>query len=327
MTSFSIRIEHSSRGSEILRRIRDLQESATYQLLMDLFALDNSLYILAQNHLSLRSFLTEVLNDPKHDSLFLPANREFLHEPSLEIARRIHNFVAAAMSLRDHTRTIFHKYYEDNDRFPEYTDRSRSVFATDPIAQFVLGLREYCQHYRSPGIAFTTRVSDEYPRGFLRQATLDPGFLLKYDGWKGPAKRFIRASGGEPIDIGDVSRQYHEMVSNFYTWFTDRQREIHSGEIAAFRAREGELLHLQLEDRIELLLARVPDESFTAGDVFVGTLSREEIAQLSFGPKPTLEQANEIAHRAVALLSSRFPVTPSLEAQVLALFKFAVSRG
>ncbi len=138
--------ETMSRGHRIQQLMHELQHMPEYQFHTEMEDFWISVYIFEQNYKELREVIGFLESDPRADSLFTMKNRDKLNARGREVIRRLHNFVAAAMSLIDHTRRLYDKLYAGNNSFPDYKDRVERDFASDPLSQFVKCLRQYCQH-------------------------------------------------------------------------------------------------------------------------------------------------------------------------------------
>jgi len=66
------------------------------------------------------------------------------------IIRLTHNFVASAQSLVDHTRVLYKKLCQPRGLLPEFEDEIKKRFQEHGPSSFVVGLRQYYQHYRIP---------------------------------------------------------------------------------------------------------------------------------------------------------------------------------
>ena len=120
-----------------------------------------------------------------------------------------------------------------------------SEFVHDPLSQFVKCLRIYCQHYKSPNIYVKTSIQNGK---VTRQYNLSKADLESFDGWSATAKRYLQG-GEDTVDIVQVAKKYWAKVISFYTWFQQKQEEIHSKELELFREKETELHRLALFER------------------------------------------------------------------------------
>jgi hypothetical protein len=181
-----------------------------------------------------------------------------------EIMRLLHNYVAAALSLIDHSRIHYRKLYE-NGTFPEYQHRVDKVFDKDPLASFVKGLRQYFQHYGLPGMYFQTSWQKDHPT-FIRTIHLRNEELKEFD-WKAKAREYLEAQTID-INLTLLIDAYQNKVADFYEWFQLRQDELHATEIAKVEELRAEIRRLVLPD---ILNATLQFPGLTAGS-FEGTI-------------------------------------------------------
>jgi hypothetical protein len=146
-----------------------------------------------------------------------------------EIVFLLHNFVAAAQSLVDHTRTLHRQLYEPQGKLPEYPDEVQSRFAKDPLSQFVIKLRQMAQHYRLPSIENHTQISstgEGKAASVIIEMTLKTEDLRQFDGWNTPAKRFMDEAG-PTINVRNIVQRYFAHIIEFYEWFNQKQKDVH----------------------------------------------------------------------------------------------------
>ncbi len=190
------RDEEMNPGLRIARLQREMQQMPEYDLYMQLRGFDISIYTFSQNFADLRNII-QALSGKDSEPLFLIRNRDQLQIVEGDIIRKLHNFVASAQSLIDHVRRLHGKLYATSGRFPDYQPRVDRDFASDPLSQFVGGLRNYCQHYRSPDLSITTSVEgSEMTRrvGLLRED------LESFERWEPPAREYL-ATVEKEVDL------------------------------------------------------------------------------------------------------------------------------
>ncbi|HEX8824478.1 MAG TPA: hypothetical protein VF794_31440, partial [Archangium sp.] len=192
-----------------------------------------------------------------------------------EIVFLLHNFVAAAQSLIDHTRVLYKQLYEPQGKIPEYPEEVQNRFAKNPLSQFVIKLRQMAQHYRLPSIENHTQISNT--RGgeggsVIIEIRLKAEDLRQFDGWNAPAKQFMEEAGPR-INVHNVVQRYFEHVVEFYEWFSQKQKDVHGvgpdlyqqllthGVLVGIRREVAEL-----EEGITEL-EKKPQEQITFGDV------------------------------------------------------------
>lgn len=78
-------------------------------------------------------------------------NRKLFEAFLGEVDRLLHNYLAAASTLRDHTRRLWRQYPPaDPALIAEYDQRVREAFTESPLVQFVQRLRNYSTHSQLP---------------------------------------------------------------------------------------------------------------------------------------------------------------------------------
>ena len=111
-----------------------------------------------------------------------------------EVTRLLQNFVAAVSALVEHSRRLHGRLcYKPSSKFPEYEEEVRQRFADAEVIQFVQGLRNYCLHYRTPGIGTTMTLVDLKNERFEKKVTLAKPDLLDFE-WNAPARRFLESA-------------------------------------------------------------------------------------------------------------------------------------
>lgn len=168
------------------------------------------------NDRELRSFLAAREQPPGALELWDARNAERLLD---EVDRLLHNYLASALSLRDHTLRVRRKYAKAAGWEEAYVEHERQIFLNDPVCSFVQKLRHYCLHFRLP-IA-RGQLSGEVTDGQWNMSgsvNLLKSNLLAWEDWKAPAKAYLD-SAPDKIDLKDVVRQYTDSVNTFNAWF------------------------------------------------------------------------------------------------------------
>lgn len=283
--------------------LMDTIQSAPGQLVMnELRSLSWSTYTFEENFQELLGALKSV-EDPANAPLMFLRNRSLLAELQREVARLLHNFVASVQSLIDHTRISARSLYADAPpHLAEYQGRIDSTFKEDPLSQFVRGLRQYSLHYRLPFIGWVMSFSS--PVQTASQAFfLNTSVLREFDGWPGPAKKFL-ADAGDRIDLIDVLSRYRDSVKDFYIWFEDDVRDLHSEAIQQVRRYEEELALIELEGSVDMWESGPPATlAQRIENLFVQVLSTEELDQIAqvIDPREKMELAIQLARKRLSI--------------------------
>src|SRR5688572_23884124 len=115
-------------GERILELIAQQRESRGERLMQELRALGWSTYTFETNFRELHDYLRLITEDERGLELLPLMNRDKQHAALRELIRRFHNFMAAALSLREHTYTFRKHWYDNPARDQVVTERVREAF-------------------------------------------------------------------------------------------------------------------------------------------------------------------------------------------------------
>lgn len=199
--------------------------------------LEYSLLLLTRNHKFLKDILEGIVKDHRLSSEIF--NRKFRWKSDLlfkEISFRLHNFVASAQSLVDHSRRVYRKVYKTKGKFDAYERKVQTDLVNNGLIQFVQKLRQMCQHYHLP------QVSAELKVGKTSKMTLFlyKNELLGFDGWNAAAKNFIN-SHEEKIDLLKITNDYYEQISAFHDWVKKEFLSMYSEELEEIKSIQNEI--------------------------------------------------------------------------------------
>src|SRR4051794_40554425 len=142
-----------------------------------------------------------------------------------EVARTLHNYVAATASLVDHGRRHVARYA--NTPFASEFEARNAAVRDLPEASFIRGLRNYLLHYALLFVGYTASALGE---GFDYQAEMNAALLLQFDGWSSAAKSYIRESG-DKINLVATASGHAEPMNELYGWVLDQFPLLHAGDI------------------------------------------------------------------------------------------------
>jgi hypothetical protein len=149
-----------------------------------------------------------------------------------QVDQRMHNFVASAGALVDHTRRLFDDYPGTNLR-AEYEKR-KDVLAAKPVVGFVKDLRNYLLHRKIPVIGHTVSLGAQMTEPKTTML-VSVEYLRQWDGWKGAAKVYL-ASAGESIQLSSVPEEYAAELTDLYDWVFKQFHGMHRADIHALDA-------------------------------------------------------------------------------------------
>jgi hypothetical protein len=136
-----------------------------------------------------------------------------------ETDRLLHNYLAAASSLADHTMRLWSKYPPRDLAVTEgYNRRVAEAFSRSPLANFIQGLRNLTLHRTLPVIQGTMSFTGGDSPSLTSATVLKKDALLAWDGWKGGAKEYL-TQAPDSIDIEHVVAEYTQAVHEFNEWF------------------------------------------------------------------------------------------------------------
>lgn len=232
-------------GKQIIDLLSKLNSMPEYKLLLRIKSLDASLYVFQRNFEELKRLLLKHSDVKEAIRLRGVGKKPEMRASLYEITRLLHNFVTSAKSLIEHTRVIYREIYKRGEEFPEYQVEVDRRFANNPLAQFVEDLRDYCLHYELPTISSVLHFSRLPPTPiFESRIELKVEELTKYSKWSPLAKEYL-SSQNKPVNLLNVTDEYHALVKDFHNWFQLRQREIHSQEFVKVASIQRELKDLE----------------------------------------------------------------------------------
>jgi hypothetical protein len=188
-----------------------------WRLGRELSGLARSYKVFLGNDAELRDYLRRHSELPTVLELWSVQNREGFERFLDEVDRLLHNYVAGAGTLRDHTRRVWQKHAPVIEATrEEYERRIALTFADSSAAQLVKGLRNYTFHRRLP--VARGRLSWVKDESFDSIVFLERKELLAWDGWSPPARQTLETAP-EDVNLAEVVDQYSDAVVEFNTWF------------------------------------------------------------------------------------------------------------
>jgi hypothetical protein len=204
----------------MMERIRELEgtisASTGWKIRRELAGLARTYRLFLGNDRELQQYLVASRETQRVLELWDVRNRNGFERFLDEIDRLLHNYVAAAATLRDHTRRVWEKHLTaDAALVAEYERRVAETFATAPVSQFVQALRNYTLHHR---LAVARGRLSMTAGKFDSAVVLGRSELLKWDGWPKPARAYLEAAARD-IRIGGIVTEYTKAVTTFNDWF------------------------------------------------------------------------------------------------------------
>jgi len=234
-------------GKTIIELHDELKSMKEFVLLEQIRHFNSSIEVFKGNYYQLREYVEFHNNPIKSRELFSVNNREVLFAFQQEIIRLLHNYVASAFSLIDHSRRHYEKLYSNKPEFPEYLIEVKRKFKDVPVANFTKELRQFIQHYDLPAIVSTTKYIAS-PPSLTQTLLMKKADLIRFD-WNSKSLEYLN-SNEDDIDLIVLIDSYFRIVEEFYVWFKKAQEKIHSLEIIAVDKKRREIANLAMPDLI-----------------------------------------------------------------------------
>lgn len=164
-----------------------------------------------------------------------------------ESLRLLHNFLAAAKSLIDHTRVFVKDNYNSTSIESAYKKQVASAFVSDKLTSFVHDLRNYILHKELPGCQMSIEVKPTGPNG---ERTIESTVSLKkpdlstWSRWSQLSLEYLEDAPNE-IKLSDLAESYGQKILSFYEWFDSALDDFHANDLSELS--ELQLRHAEIE--------------------------------------------------------------------------------
>jgi hypothetical protein len=146
----------------------------------------------------------------------------------VEITRKLHNFLASAKTLTDHTRALQQGLESKGKVIPGYKNRIKRCFDDSSLQHFIKDLRNYMVHRRCPDVDIIKNLDKESSQKQL--VRFQKKDLLEWDGWDIQSRSFIQSIEKE-MSIHAIVTEYAEIVHEFNRWLLKQIMELSDSEI------------------------------------------------------------------------------------------------
>ena len=152
-----------------------------------------------------------------------------------ELDQRLHNMVASAVSLVDHTR-VLRKHYPSTE-FADMFEKENRKVADAPESAFIRKLRNYLLH--NGHAPFTSSATLPVPGGpsntiDMKLRLSSSALLAAYD-WDLASRTFIE-NQPEDIDLMAVVTTYSSAMQALYGWTFDQYEVLHHADVDEMNA-------------------------------------------------------------------------------------------
>ncbi len=217
---------------------RQIEASEGWKIIGKIQLLSITFHVFTGNHAQLKRLL-DAYNRPE---VAIPissvGNKDKLDAFLREVTRNLHNYLASAVTLVEHSRTFSRELYGGTEFWKEYEIEIERRFRKSAIHNFVTDLRNYFLHNALPLTGATTHF--EKDKELETYIFLDVASLKGWAGWSPLSKDYLNTLG-KKVRLGDIVDRYATGVIDFYQWFGKRQEEIHRKELEKLRALQQKL--------------------------------------------------------------------------------------
>jgi hypothetical protein len=127
----------------------------------------------------------------------------------------LHNVLASATTLIDHTRNHVRRCYHHHSFYEAYNQKVQTVFAQQDLPQFIQGLRNFTMHHSLPITSATVSLAPNVSHRHRFQLERDR--LLEDFDWNQAARAFVTRQEAK-FAIFPLIRDYQQAVTDFHVW-------------------------------------------------------------------------------------------------------------
>lgn len=187
--------------------------------------------------------ICSLIEDPRNGLRLMHASMDSGNNSAhMEALRHFHNFLAAAKSLVNQTRTFVDEYYAGTAIQNAYEQKVQSEFSQDPLAKFVQELRNYMLHRNLPASSMTINldgIENSIAKSMTTSVTINKQGIEEWKGWTKLSRQYLQQAD-EKIPISSISNPYGKKVLDFYCWFDLKLEKFHQVEIEELRRLQKE---------------------------------------------------------------------------------------
>jgi hypothetical protein len=213
---------HNSSGMAFVRRMR-IRSSCLRMFTLNAYRLEDAFQTIDAKRLQL-------LHDDSGD---------ISRQCNLVITYLLHNFVASAKTIVDHTRIFIASFYSGTSVESSYKEKIAEDVAPDKVCRFVHDLRNYMLHCGMPHMSVWSSLDmhSEARSGvylYLRN-------LREWNGWTSRSKEFLSEHPEDTVDPDDIARSYCRKIIGFHVWLDQCLTQHHKDDLTRLDNLRGRL--------------------------------------------------------------------------------------
>lgn len=228
------------------KRVKDLRQqvenSKGWKIKKKNELLGITYHVFMANNREIKQSLEIFSNQGFARKIWAVENREDLRRYHIDVIRLLHNYLAAAKTLIDHTR-IFIRNLEwdtqlDTQFKEEYNEKVKKEFETSGISKFLQELRNYILHKGIPTTVANLRFNDKEELDCSIE--LDINQISAWDKWTSISRKYINTLDSQTKLI-DIVNEYTQKVLGFYKWLGERQDQLYKDQIKELHVLQEKL--------------------------------------------------------------------------------------
>jgi hypothetical protein len=217
-------------------------QSNAYRTYLRFHLIGTNYFVFARNYEELKKLLLAAQSPDTFQKLWTEDKQEDMLLVKRELIRMLHNFIASAKTLVDHTRAVIEDWYSDTKFLEEYESEVQQRFVGNPVTGFIEELRNYALHFRLPitNARYTVATDPATQEQVATQAfVLDKSELMQWSKWTSKGTPYLVSADVE-IVVAEIADHYYQEIRGFHDWMMKRLEEIHSDEIEWLKGNGGE---------------------------------------------------------------------------------------
>ena len=134
----------------------------------------------------------------------------------LGVLRALHNYVASAMTLVDHSRRMMR---DRSGQIADELEKRKEAFLANPEARFVQDLRNFTLHRELPPLGHKVSMQNLNTPDvtMVSEVQLSVESLRSWDGWTATSLEFLNQQGGA-VELRPVIERHRDLVIDMNAW-------------------------------------------------------------------------------------------------------------
>lgn len=164
-------------------------------------------------------------------------------EQLVDLNRLLHNFLAAAKTLIDHSRNFIDEFYSGTVIEQMYQQKIDEQFKDDELSRFINDLRNYILHRGVPDNKLSQKLTEDH-ENVICFLTLCVKNLNSWKRLSTLSKKYLESAGSNSdLELSLFVAPYTNKISELHSWLRSELTEFHKDDI-----KEYEILKIKFEN-------------------------------------------------------------------------------